>query len=212
VDSFLGFAVLAASLGPGFVFERVAERRRPRPTRSTLAETVELVVTGSIFTLLAALVVLTVAHATHWLDVDQLATNASSYLIQHPARGLTAIIALYVLSFALAVLSANIVYLNTRPQIEPGVSPWHVVFLHKKPADHAVFVTVSLRDGRQIAGALASYTLETGDNRELALVQPMAMRREPHGEAVRMEGDDFVILRETDIARIGGRYVKTQQG
>jgi hypothetical protein len=63
--------------------------------------------------LLAALVVLTVAHATHWLDVDQLAANASGHLIQHPARGLTAIIALYVLSFALAVLSANIVLRET---------------------------------------------------------------------------------------------------
>ncbi len=201
----LGFAVLAASLGPGYVFERVAERRRPRIPRSTLGETVELIVTGAFFTIVAAMIVLTIGHPTHWLDVRRLAAHATSYLVQHPGRALSAIAALYALSFALAALAARILYRNTTAQIKPGAVPWHHILLQERPEGATTFVVLSLRDGSEVGGVLSAYSLG-GDNREIALVTPMAIRP-ADGSDPQLLSEDFVLLRESDVARVRGHYV-----
>jgi hypothetical protein len=207
-DTLLGVLVLAASFGPGYAFERVAERRLPRPSRSALGESIELIVTGAAFSLISALVVLVVAKATSWLDVNKLAGHPSAYVVRHPGPVLEALLLLYALSFTLAAIAASVIYRARSPRIQPGGNPWHHVFLHNRPTeDAAVFVRLDLRDGSSVGGILAAYTLEPGDNREIALVRPLANRGSDTAESSAIN-EDFVVFREADVAVVRGHYLR----
>jgi hypothetical protein len=205
-DSLLGLILFAASLGPGYVFETVAEKRRPRPTRSTLGETVGMAVIGASFSVLAAIVVLLVAHATSWLDPKALANETTLYVLRDPLRAPAALATVFVLGYAGAGATAHLIYPRKKGRIQPGAVPWHRVFLQERPDDDSsVFVTVHMRDGTKIAGALDSYTLEHGDNREIALVAPMAKQlKDATAEPLT---EDFVVLREADVLYITGHYM-----
>jgi len=205
-DSLLGLVLFAASLGPGYVFETVAEKRRPRPARSTLGETIEMAVIGASFSVLAAILVLLLAHETAWIDTKALANETTLYVLQNPLRAPAALATVFVLGYAGAGVTARLLYRGKNPRIQPGFVPWHRVFLQDRPNDDSsVFVTVYMRDGSKIAGTLGAYTLEHGDNREIALVAPMAKQLK---EAVAEPLDEaFVVLREEDVLYMTGHYI-----
>jgi hypothetical protein len=205
-DSLVGLILFAASLGPGYVFEAVAEKRGPRPTRTTLGETVGMAVVGASFSVLAAIIVLLVSHATSWLDSRALADEAAHYALQDPLRAPAALAAVFVLGYVGAATAAHLIYPSKKGHVRPGALPWHRVFLEERPSDDsAVFVTVHMRDGRKIAGALGAYTLEQADNREIALVSPMAIQAQ-EGSATRLD-ESFVVLREADVLYVTGHYL-----
>lgn len=205
-DSLVGLILFAASVGPGYVFEAVAEKRRPRPTRTTLGETVGMVVIGASFSVLAAIVVLLVSRATSWLDPKALAGEAAHYALQDPLRAPAALATVFVLGYAGAAIAAHLIYPSKKGHVRPGAVPWHRVFLEDRPSDDSsVFVTVHMRDGKKIAGALAAYTLEQADNREIALVAPMAMQPK-EGDATPLS-ESFVVVREADVLYVSGHYI-----
>jgi hypothetical protein len=205
-DSLFGLILFAASLGPGYVFETVAERRGPRPTRTTLGETVGMAVVGASFSVLAAIIVLLASHATSWLDPKALADETTHYVLQNPLRAPAALAAVFVLGYAGAAAAAHLIYPSKKGRVQPGAVPWHRVFLEERPSDDsAVFVTVHMRDGVKIAGTLASYTLERADNREIALVAPLAIQ--PQDTGPRPLAQSFIVLREADVIYITGHYI-----
>jgi Family of unknown function (DUF6338) len=74
-STLLGLVAFAASLGPGYVDVRVSEKREPRHERTQLLEAAELIVIGGLASSLAALVVLSLAHAAHVVDVQRLSND-----------------------------------------------------------------------------------------------------------------------------------------
>lgn len=75
----LGLLLFAASLGPGYVYLRVAELREPRQERSQLVEAAELVFAGVVASTIGSLVIVAIAEATETVDVDELALDPASY-------------------------------------------------------------------------------------------------------------------------------------
>jgi Family of unknown function (DUF6338) len=116
-STLLGLVVLAASIGPGYVWVRVAETRVPRSPRTQLLEIAELIVTGGLFSTLAFLVVLSFASATSWLDTDALAADGSDYVIRHPIRVLSVVLVGLAVAYAGASGAAHWFYRKYRPLI-----------------------------------------------------------------------------------------------
>jgi hypothetical protein len=201
----LGLVIFAASLGPGYIYERVAELRRPHTDRSALVESVEMVVIGSAFSLLAAMVVIAVANATGWLSVDRLVDNPARYLVRRGAAGVAAVAATVALSYIAAALAALLANRGQSVSIYPGGNPWHHVFLKRRPTDSSAFVTVLMHDGTRIAGALAAYTLEQAEEREIALVRPLALQEA--GADAKPLDEDFVLVRESEITLVRGHFL-----
>lgn len=108
----LGVLVLLSAAAPGWVFTLILRRRRWRSKQTAIQETVELVVVGSLSTLLAAAVVTFFYHACGWipdLDTQRLMEAPTSYVFTDPvaARLLAlAFVIVLALSFALAWLFA----------------------------------------------------------------------------------------------------------
>jgi hypothetical protein len=206
-DSLLGLVLFAASLGPGYVFETVAEKRRPRPPRSTLGETIEMAVIGATFSVLAAILVLLLARETSWLEPKALADSTTIYVLRNPLRAPVAFATVFVLGYAGAAAAAHLIYRRKNPLIQPGLAPWHRVFLQDRPGNESsVFVTVHMRDGKRIAGALGAYTLEHAENREVALVAPIAIQEDEAQQAT-VARESFVVLREADVLYMTGHYI-----
>jgi hypothetical protein len=206
-DSLFGLILFAASLGPGYVFEAVAERRRPRPSHTNLSETVGMAVIGASFSVLAAITVLLISDATSWLNSRALADDTVHYMIQSPLRAPAALAAVFVLGYVGAAATAHLSYPRRLARVKPGAVPWHHVFMEERPSDDsAVFVTVHFRDGKKIAGTLSAYSLEQADNREIALIAPLALQ--PDGQNATRLKENFVVLREKDVLYITGHYLQ----
>jgi Family of unknown function (DUF6338) len=164
-----------------------------------------MAVVGASFSVLAAIIVLLISDATSWLNAKALADETAHYALQHPLRGPAALAAVFVIGYAGAAIAAHLLYPSKQGRVRPGAVPWHHVFLDDRPDESAVFVTAHLRDGKKIAGVLAAYSLEQDDNREIALVAPLALQIN-NDPPKRLE-QSFVILRESDLLYIAGHYL-----
>ncbi len=80
----VGVLVFVASVGPGYVYVKVAERWRPYVERTALREAAEITVTGSIATSVGTLVALIVGKWTHFLNVVALSNHPGRYVVRHP--------------------------------------------------------------------------------------------------------------------------------
>lgn len=201
----LGALFLAACLVPGFVFVRVAERRRAQPERSTVIEVVELAGVGAATSLAAAMVVLGVA-ATWWgtLDSKAFADDPGTYVLLHPFRGLGPVLAMLTLSCLLAWLAALVVFARRESVFEPGGSVWAQVLWHDLPKpNHLPLLTVELKDGRRVIGVARSFTYEFTESRELALGSPLAVQLRADKPLINSD-DAFIVLRENEISSIAG--------
>jgi hypothetical protein len=197
----------AASLGPGYVYVHVAKRREPREDRSQILEVAELVVIGSIASGIAALAVVGVMNAVGALDPSRLAQDGSDYVIRHPLASLGAFIAILILGCLGAYCASRFVH-HTKPKaILPGHSAWQMAFWHDRPEGNAVWATVELMDGRQISGLLKTYGTEpASEERELVIEAPIGFRAAPSAKTVRLD-EDFIVLRDSRLAYISGRYL-----
>ena len=196
--------LFAASLAPGFVYIRIAERRRPRANRSSLAEAVEMVVFGAGLSLVCAFVVLLIATATDLVNWEALVTKPRDYVADYPIRFAVPVMAVLAMSYALAALLALAVHRS--PAVShPGVTVWQQAFWHDKPEDSDAFATIVLRDGTEITGIVRAFTQQMADNRELLLAGPFARARPGDRGPVQVE-EDFLVVREDDVSLIQGHY------
>lgn len=203
-STFAGLVLFAASLGPGFVYIRTAERRRPRADRSSLAEAVEMVVFGAALSLGCTFIVLVAASATDLLAWDALVESPRQYVADHPFRVAAPIAAALGLSYLLAALLALAVHRS--PAVShPGVTMWQQAFWLDKPEKGDTVATVVLRDGSEITGKVLGFTAQMAEHRELLLQGPLA-RVPPEGGDPEEVRQDFFVLREDDALFITGHY------
>lgn len=205
IANVLELLLLAAALGPGWVWVNVAERRVARPDRSGLLEAAELVVIGALCTTLAALVVLSAAQAIGAINVADVRSDGAAYVLAQPARSLPVIATLLAASYALAWGAARLTYGRHQPTQQPG-TVWREV-LGARKSEAAAVATVELRNGRRIQGVVASYT-HTGPEqpRELALAAPMRVQPDTDATPVDLPGE-VLILHGEDILSINVSYV-----
>ena len=188
----LGLVVLAAALGPGYVFVRVEERRRARPARSALLETAELIVIGGFASTTAFAVVAALAAHWGWLNETQLAKDSSHYLLSHVTRVAGLVLVTLALSYVGAYLVALALFRH-RPATIKLHSAWDEVFTPKAGVIH--YATVGLDDGLAVAGDVVGHSVgeRPADDRELVLADPEV--RAPGEPTFRRTREPLVILR-----------------
>lgn len=204
-NSLVGLLLFAASLGPGYVYVRVAEQRHPRVQRSALVEAVEMVSLGGAFSVLSALLVLALGDAFHALDASALGLDANAYLFDHPARVLGSLTVFLALSYLGALGAAKLVHRESEAVFKPARHVWQEVFWwNRSSPTHETLTLVELRDGRRVAGPLAAFTSELDENREIALKAPIYTSG--LDGSMELLSDDFLTLREADVLYVSGRY------
>jgi hypothetical protein len=198
-STLVGLVLFAASIGPGYVYVRVAERREPRQERSPLLEAAELVFVGVIATSTAVLLGIQLAESTDLIDLGPLVDSPRDYILDHPLRVLGWLAILFVLSYGGAGLAARVTHWSAPPMIKPGYSAWDFV-LADEPGIHRPYTTVELRDGRTLAGWIGGFTIEPSDpdKRELILVAPLKIK-EAKGKPFKFLRDDSIVLQGSDI-------------
>lgn len=201
----LGFVLFIASLGPGYVYVRVAERHDPRPERSQLAEAVEMAIFGAVATTMSAAVILMISGSTGLLDLSALVERPRAYLIAEPMRVLATLLATGGASYALAWTVGVIRHREEQAVVHPGRTMWLEMLWHAKPSQaHSTIATVELRDGRTVVGMVGGFTAQDSEQRELALQAPLAARSGT-GEFEPLP-DTFLLIREDDILYLTGKY------
>ena len=188
----LGLVVLAAALGPGYIFVRVEERRRPRPERSALLETAELIVIGGLASTLAFAAVAGVTAHTRWLDEKKLAAHPTQYLLSHASR-FAALLLITLLLSCIASFLAAIALFHGYPATIKAHSAWDQV-LPQQPGI-INYATVGLDDGLAVAGDVVGHSVgeRPPDNRELILANPEF--RAVGNKVFTRAKDQFVVLR-----------------
>jgi hypothetical protein len=203
-NTVFGLLVLAASLGPGYVFVRVAERREPRPARSSLLEIAELVTVGGSCSAVTLMVGLIVAHWLGWVDLSRLGSGGTDYALTHPARVFSLALAVFAASL-LASWRLSVVLHRGLPATLHQHSVWHQ--LMRRQEEGAAFATVELRDGRTVAGPVAYYTVQEAspEDRELVLIAPIRARRNDDADYEPVT-DSRVVLRASDMVALSVKY------
>lgn len=196
-STLVGLLLFAASLGPGYFYVRETERRVARAERSQLLEAVELVIISSLVTTIVSMLVLAGARTIGLIDTGVLLREGFAYLLLHPLRGLSVLVAIFGLSYGAAWAAAWAVHFRDWRSQRPG-SVWrHVLGRDKKT--HIAIATVELRDGRMVQGQVESYTLDpSAEPRELARRKPIRERL-PGSIHEKVIDDDFLILGEKDF-------------
>lgn len=205
-DTLLGVVLFAASLGPGYVYLRIAETRHPQPSRSQLGEAVEMIVIGVVVSAAAAMVAIGIAQKIGLLDTGALVKDAPAYLVQHPFRGFGTFLFALALSYGVAAGASYVRFRKEPSVIRPGMTMWHAVFWNDRPSEeHEAIVTLELRAGGKVTGVLRGFTAEFEENREIALRAPLSYQP-PGGGVPEPLSDAFLLFREDDIAYSAGRY------
>lgn len=206
-DTLLGLVAFAASAGPGYLFVLLAERREPRHDRSPLQEAAELILVGGIATTIGLLVSLGVWEAAGLIDTGALAGNVGHYLLAHPLRGLIVLLTALILSYGGVWLLAAVVFEGSA-DIRPSDSAWYGAFRRQVPKDYGVLVTVSLRDGRALTGAVGGFTVPPERDREILLTAPRSRpiyMQDADGN-VHALSDTFMIIQSSEILYVSGIY------
>jgi hypothetical protein len=121
-----------------------------------------------------------------------------------------------VTSYALAIGAALLVYKGIRYGKKPqragfseNATGWTQAMFNERPHEKSVVLAViELVDGKKYSGVVRGFTAESAENREIRLTAPLAMTRTSDGLLERVDGLDFVLLRERDIRSITGRYTR----
>ena len=206
-DTTVGLVVFLAALGPGYVYIRVAERRRPRADRSGLLEAVELVVIGAAASTAVLLVTVWAADVVHAVNAVQLARRPHAYFHRHTLAVLALLLVVLVFAYAFAAVVALLIHRRETGSIRPEATSWYDAFWEDRPGrTDIVVVTVELRDQRKVTGVLRSFTIGLDDSRELGLCAPIAVQAGPRATATTTD-DRFIVLREADVLAVSGRYL-----
>jgi hypothetical protein len=203
----LGLVAFAASLGPGYVYVRVSEKREPRHERTQLLEAAELVVIGTLASSIAALLVLSAAQALDVLNTSRLVDEGPRYILAHPPRGLGSLLVVLVVSYGGAYLAARFVHRGRQATFEPS-SMWHQV-LRLATESNRAFATVELRDGRVISGWVFAYTALPAEpaTTALALHAPIKSKATPSSEPTLIP-DHFLVVRADEMVYMSVQYAR----
>jgi hypothetical protein len=215
-EPLFSLVLFAASVGPGYVFLRIAERWEPRRDRTALHEAAELVVIGAVTSAVAALIVLLVGEAIGGIDADRLVADQFAYVVKEPGTSLIFLLAFLILSYGSAALLAYRLYMpfdvrsEDRKLFHPNDTLWNVAFSRELPKRHAAWVRVATRDGRIIAGFLQAFSGDDSDPKGLVLVPP-------HGGSIKVTylatgkklelDSDCLVLDGADIGDVFVNYV-----
>lgn len=202
----VGLVLFVLVLAPGWLWVRVAERRQVRPDRSALLEAAELVVTGVIFTAVAAAVVVAIGNGKGLLpELRDVTASGSTYAQDEPYRTAGTIVIVFALSLAAAYGSARLVYRGKEASLVPAGSVWRDVF-GEGGEGRPIFVSATLKDGRVVDGYLYSYsTNANGGDRDLGLQAPIYVWSGEPLKRMRAPADR-TILRAQQIVAIWVRY------
>ena len=212
-----GLLVFAASIGPGYVWVRIEEKRRPRPERTPLLEAAELFFVGATASTVAFLTVLVAGDRLDVLDPDRLAQDGVSYLLREPERGLGSVALALLLAYGGTAIVARIRFRNQLPTIQLGGSAWHTILnpsgsvsTPRDPRiDRLAYITVGLKSGIAVAGWPYVYTVEPSQSvdRELVLANPIHVRAADASDFVPIK-DQLVYLNGADIVSISASYYR----
>jgi Family of unknown function (DUF6338) len=188
-STLLAAILFAASIGPGYVWIRVAERRAARPARTGLLEAAELIFVGSVASTVSFLVVIAIAAHYSWFDSNGFASQGHKYLLRHPSASLAIAVAGLTLAYTATWVVARIVHFRQLPTIGLGFSGWYRA-LTPRQKDVRVWVTADLRDGSTITGWYYGTTVEEvePEKRDLLLAALPATRPKPDPIRVRPAG------------------------
>jgi Family of unknown function (DUF6338) len=208
-DTLLGLVLFVAAAGPGYVYVRVTKVRHPRDERTTLEEAAEFATFGALASAFGVVLTFLIGRQIGLLEPATLVRGPTAYVAAHPAAALVSLVLALTISYGAVWLVATRAGFDGGPTISPGESTWYAAFHRFVPRDRGVYATVSLRDGRSVAGIVSAYTIETEGVREIVLTKPIDMPIRvltPDGR----EGvlaDTFTILNADDIVSISGRYL-----
>ena len=206
-DTTVGLVVFLAALGPGYVYIRIAEKRRPRPERSGLLEAVELIVIGAAASTVALLVTVWLADVVGAINAHALASQLTPYFHRNTLAVVGLVLVVLVVAYSLAGTIAWLIYRRESVSIRPAGTSWYDAFWESRPArSDVVVVTVELRDQRRIIGVLRSFSTGLEDSRELGLCAPIGVQAGPRAKPTTTD-DRFIVLREADVLAVSGRYV-----
>lgn len=207
----VGVLVFVASVGPGYVYVKTADRWRPYAERTALRETAQIVVTGSIATVVGVVVAL-VLLGKHWhfIDLATLSRRPGNYIATNPGRAGVALAIVLLVSYGLAWLVARFAP-GRGAEVFPD-SGWFAAFERRLPRGHAIRATVELVDGRRVTGLVQAFTAEQTpvDDRELTLTKSLSSNMKvvlPPDSAETELNDQFIMLRGSDIRNISASYV-----
>jgi Family of unknown function (DUF6338) len=208
-----GVLAFLASVGPGYVYVRIRETWRPQFERTPLREAAQMVVAGSLATLVGVVVAANLADQWGFLNLTQLVQHFRSYVAMNPEDIALALGIVVVVSYGLAALVGRFAP-GRGGRVVPD-SGWYAAFERMLPANHGIKATVELLDGRKISGIIQAFTAEQGpvDERELTLVKSndAAMSVEsPGGGPVATLAEDFVVLRGSDIRYVAASFVAAE--
>jgi uncharacterized protein DUF6338 len=220
LQTLASLVILGVTAGPGRVFERRVDARRPRHFRSTFAEYIELVVIGAVLTLAAVGLVLLVAglieilFGAKALDLDELFNHPGDYAKSEPWRIVLASFAAIAGSFGLAFVVPPIIVKEPKDHEGAGYyehSAWLKNFLEEKPESNGVAIAAQFKDGYKAVGILTGFTPTQTEDREMVLQK---LKIGSTNAPLRpFPADNFLIIRESQISWMVGEYVaKTEDG
>jgi hypothetical protein len=208
-STLLGLLLFAGAIGPGYVYLRVSERRRPHVGRSGAAEIAELIVTGAFASVVVAAISICGLVATERLDTKQLATAPQAYIVTHIAAASLLLAAGLVAAHLLAWGAARFVHRNESAAIYLGFSSWYAMITRSRPAGARPYVTIDLADGTSVCGWPLVFTVGEAPigEREIAIAEPRLRR--PNEVAFRRTADHCIAVHGTEIRTVGVRYQAT---
>ena len=182
----LGALLVLLAFVPGWVYLTWTERLQPTARRTDLHELLEIVAIGVATTGPAILAVVLVPHG--WipftLDVERWAEEGSPYLQDHLRSGALTLF----LVLLLALLFARGIYWFGPRRAAPNAefhlrgNVWTKA-LGARPKGQLPWVGLQMLDGTLVEGVLHSMSLHEGEDRDIAVSQPI--RVTPAGEATR---------------------------
>jgi hypothetical protein len=203
-----GLLAFAAAVGPGYLFVRLTERRRPRRRYTPLEESAEILVVGALATSIGVLAVLALSDVTGLLDTVALTHEASDYLVTHPARVLATGALVGLVSYGSVWAAVSWAYRGSTAEIRQS-NAYFSAAEDERPADHGVLATVELRDGRAVTGVLRAFNFYDATREgELLLTAPLDGKIECRAldGSTSAISDGFVVFDLKDVLYLAGQY------
>lgn len=212
VPSGIAAFVALTALIPAWFYGLRTESVRPRGSRSSLTEILELLAVAAVTTGPPALVA---ALAPDWwrarvFDPSRWLTDGTPYLAEH-LRGAAAELALILLvavgiAEGLAWLARN----GVPDEFHPAGTVWSRA-LAERPDGTYPWVGVMLQDGTLVEGVLKTIDLSSsGDDRDLALAAPIRVTPSGSGLAQRHLTLDRVVIPAREIRWISALHLPEQ--
>lgn len=209
----LALQVFLVAVAPGYVYQRVVERRLSRQQRSGLVEAVDLLCVGAFCSTVAALLALALGEAfrTAFLRLADLAGGVPPLSWRHVGSLVVVLTASAVIAGLVGVLRVRLA--ERAAQLDPG-TVWTNTFARfargpvaggRVAPARPTYLVVQLRDGRTVGGQLAFADVgEDPDKRDLTLAAPLWIAS-PGSAERHPQPFAYTVVPGKDISLIWGR-------